>query len=500
MKKILFVAFVALVTLVSCHKDSLDKPALVFTASITQPQYDTKTTIDDIAKIKWEKEDVILIADNSGNKDYYQVKEGAGTSSATFEFLSNSDLGNKPTLGEGPYTGTFGEKPSLFSVSMYSPSNSVPLYMEAPKSDNTDLTFSVSCGVLNINLTDANHKISVIEVFRKDNPENGYVLFCDPSVEISDGRDFYIALPEGNYNKIIIYDDIDNNPATRDNYTIKRFNTSKEIVVTSNRISYYQTSTFTFDVYNALFGVFSVSPTKKVRFSKGNLYYENERFSFEDRQYDGRTWSCVWPASKDGLRSSYYMQGVGLFFWSANADVAVAETYDDKNAKVDDVFFANSVMGPNWTTLSGEEWRYLVSGSGRSGKAGLGSVGDVHGLIILPDNFADPYTNNGNQAFTEIWGGNISDNVWTIVNYAVGSDWDAMEAAGAVFLPAMTLRTEKNEFPWSDMQVDINNKGGYYWSSEATNYMNFSKGNYTIKNDASARKYGLSVRLVTVVH
>ena len=84
----------------------------------------------------------------------------------------------------------------------------------------------------------------------------------------------------------------------------------------------------------ALAGEFSVSATKKVHFSHGNLYWDGNAFKFETNQYDVQT---NWNASH-----------VSHFAWCNTASVACEESYSESGTTAGDVFFTNATTeSPN---------------------------------------------------------------------------------------------------------------------------------------------------------
>jgi Fibrobacter succinogenes major domain (Fib_succ_major). len=193
MKKILIFTLAALAALVSCQKENLQTESsigesLVFSATIDNG--DTKATIavdGTFAKIKWEATDEITITDASSNKAVYKVSSGAGTPSATFTIKEG-----ETALGAGPYTASFGEEPSPDVAQIYSAAASIPIYMTAPSSETTDLSFSAQCGVLDLKLTDATH--GVIRIVVSDGT-NDYTLNFSDEVAIASEKDFYLVLP-----------------------------------------------------------------------------------------------------------------------------------------------------------------------------------------------------------------------------------------------------------------------------------------------------------------
>lgn len=209
-------------------------------------------------------------------------------------------------------------------------------------------------------------------------------------------------------------------------------------------------------------GLFSVSASKKVRFSKGNLYWTGSGWAVEKHQYDYRTWpgknSCI-----DGVKT---LDGtpegmVGQFFWNVSSELARAKEYVEDWTNTEDILFANKaeVIGENWVTLTGDEYDYLLKKRAYAAdKAGFSTVGEVQGLILLPDLFTDPKKNGGSGEFAPFT--DSSSYTWTANVYSLGADWDAMEAAGAVFLPAIGIR-------WVDAAVLYLGNSSYYWGADA---------------------------------
>lgn len=110
-----------------------------------------------------------------------------------------------------------------------------------------------------------------------------------------------------------------------------------------------------------------------------------------------------------------------------------------------------------WHVLDKDEWTYLLvtRDEGRAAadqRNGIGTVAGVHGLIIIPDNWTQPA---GVPAFTA----GAAASGWGTNNY-VATQWAAMEAAGAVFLPAAGYSTDGTT-------VMDDGEDGSYWSSTA---------------------------------
>jgi len=177
-----------------------------------------------------------------------------------------------------------------------------------------------------------------------------------------------------------------------------------------------------------LHGEFSVSETKKVRFSKGNLQYcpKTEKWRFADRQ-----WSVV-GEDNNNLTNASFSGWIDLFAWGANDTITGISALKDWGEKVTKKGKANS-----WRTLSAKEWNYLLN---REGKCNVGNIEGVNGLILLPDDFKSP----GQKFWLSKWG-------WMSNKYTA-EQWMKMESAGAVFLPAAS-------------RFDLNERGEY-WSSD----------------------------------
>ena len=159
-----------------------------------------------------------------------------------------------------------------------------------------------------------------------------------------------------------------------------------------------------------------------------------------------------------------------------------------------------------WRTLTQPEWDYLMnSRTNATSKRGLATVANVRGIIILPDDWSGSgitaTTNsvakgNTDKPATMNW----TDNVYTI------DQWSAMEANGAVFLPAAGTQSQANYEDVHYYNVDDNNALSSYWtSSYVTNTYNLAyaldlgkegSSNNNWRFDTSGRAWGRAVRLV----
>ena len=282
----------------------------------------------------------------------------------------------------------------------------------------------------------------------------------------------------------------------------------------------------------ALIGQFSVSSTKKVYFSKGNLQYAKNtgKWSFMDHQY-----STVETTSQ-AIGTDYASQDVvSLFGWGTsgwNNGNTYYQPYNTSYASSSYGYgygptdgstytydltgtYANADWGHNaisnggntadfWRTLTKGEWEWLlgpqtspnpgtncrtsstVNGTANARFAKAYLFGTTHGVIIFPDSYTHPA---GVAAPTGI---NAIDYTSWDGNRYTATDWAKMEAAGCVFLPAAGWRDattirKVNEYVryWTST---------YYEKSMAYNVgiteSNMNPADYNQKN------YGYSVRLV----
>ena len=259
----------------------------------------------------------------------------------------------------------------------------------------------------------------------------------------------------------------------------------------------------------ALIGQFSVSDTKKVYFSKGNLQatYDGSgsgwtwAFAANQWNYIGNAEGNTKVSGSDPFVTGYTGSSttVDLFGWSTSTTyLGIHKSRDDGDYSGDFVDWGSHAdvtagIGSGWCTLSKDEWLYLFYGrSDAENKYGYATVNGVYGIIFLPDAFVDPKKNNGSDAFV----GSATD--W-VTNVYTAANWALMEKNGAVFLPAAGYRDEAD--------VDVDGDRGYYWSSSAYGdeeayYLYFVKSDEpdALHVDNNTDRYnGMSVRLVRPV-
>ena len=239
-------------------------------------------------------------------------------------------------------------------------------------------------------------------------------------------------------------------------------------------------------------GLFSVSASKKVHFSPGNLQYHprNKVWRFAPSQLD-------YIGVTNRKCSSTYDSWLDLFGWSASkgsAKFGVSTSTDDIDYSGSFVNWGTNQIGsdaPNtWRTLTYDEWNYLLkSRPNASSLKGVAEVKGVNGLILLPDNWECPTGIIFKSGF--YYGDNFSHSEYCAKQKFTATQWSKLESAGAVFLPISGNRYGANVY---SLQYY-----GYYWSaterdSSYAYYLHFhAVGAYV---NYYSRNRGHSVRLV----
>ena len=171
--------------------------------------------------------------------------------------------------------------------------------------------------------------------------------------------------------------------------------------------------------------LFSVSADSKVRFSKGNLVYENGAFGFAPHQYDF---------------GDYFGWGTGDNPTNNSRDAQDYLPYDE---------WGDHIAG-GWRTLTKDEWYYLLFRRPNANKKlGTATVCGINGVVLLPDDWEGAEINS-----------NYYDCKW--YNVYDSTSWASMESDGAVFLPAAGLAQPGT---YQDTIMTQVNESGVYWTS-----------------------------------
>jgi len=233
-----------------------------------------------------------------------------------------------------------------------------------------------------------------------------------------------------------------------------------------------------------LSGKFSVSATKKIQFSKGNLWTNAtaspQTWFFEKNQYD--------------YQSTYTASHISHFYWETTGNYGSAQACQTASGSSTDTVdwgvpycAANNLTAGTWRTLSDDELNYMLET--RTVNGGQGDEycfwqatirsdvsGGVFGAIIFPDDYTSE--TSVKMSYT-------------------AAEWAALESAGCAFLPNIGVRTGST----------IDNHNPYhYWSCIAFDYANtcancfgyFDLGpkTHAFGVHAENRNTGAAVRLV----
>ena len=222
-------------------------------------------------------------------------------------------------------------------------------------------------------------------------------------------------------------------------------------------------------VEGALPGKFSVSANTKVQFSQGNLQYQSSTNTWRLAEHQ---WVTIANATSE--KSTSESGWTDYITWETGAEYLPK---DGDPVFIDWGSYAISNGGNTanmWRILTADEWLYLFyDRTNAENLFALGTVNDMPGVIILPDNWSKPsdivFHSSAEKGYT--WGHEFDlggylkaigysvqdqENHFLDNTYSTG-EWLKMETAGAVFLPAAG-----NE--WNGQAYGVKSYG-MYWSA-----------------------------------
>ena len=210
-----------------------------------------------------------------------------------------------------------------------------------------------------------------------------------------------------------------------------------------------------------LAGVFSVAADKQVKFSKGNLQCTingtDTAWAFAAHQYD-----MLGTANVNG---SVLANTIDLFGWSgstATAKWGISTSTSSSDYSDDFADWGQNIGdGKTWRTLTHDEWTYLHSGRANASnlmgvaRINLDAEGTTYanGLILLPDAWTCPEGITFKSGFASTY----SEQAYADYQTFTLAQWEKLEAAGAVFLPASGYRDGSS--------INYVQYYGYYWSA-----------------------------------
>ncbi len=290
---------------------------------------------------------------------------------------------------------------------------------------------------------------------------------------------------------------------------------------------------------------YSVSASKKVAFSKGNLQYNynTQKFSFAEEQYS-LVYKSYANSSTTPKRFNIASNGITDIFWwgtsgwnsgrskyrpeyiyqngNVNGNFNVVTTLElyssnltDDDGKADWGVYNPITNGENkagvWRTLTEAEWDYLLNSRARATYkrclaqiAITSSSSSVKGLLLLPDNWEEASVDDQGTSAKRV------KNAVGTTNYAVLGDAqlkDLEKKYGVVFLPSYRGYCEilsKSEFSSSVESPGATFRQGddkaIYWT--ATRHGRYTSCSYCVdplkpnSTDYISREVGGFVRLV----
>lgn len=253
---------------------------------------------------------------------------------------------------------------------------------------------------------------------------------------------------------------------------------------------------------NCLPGLFSLGVGEYVYFAKGNLQYRPMdgawRFAptqyhrcFSDETNVGDDYS-LWQGDDqwtDLLGFASWLEDGKPYSTSENS-MDYEYPYDEEG----NTLIGTCILGEQWSVLSFSEWLFLVDDLEKKGRASSAIVEGVEGIVLLPDFFTMP---EGLVFYKAAY----YDDDWNWVpkegqNIYTAEEWQMMEVAGAVFLPATlkrlgsTVSIEETAY-WTDTD-------GGFGGTGAVIDLDLEDG--SIVADLEQMCIGNPVRLVYKVH
>lgn len=250
---------------------------------------------------------------------------------------------------------------------------------------------------------------------------------------------------------------------------------------------------------------FSLSPEKRVSFSKGNVQHV----------YDSKKGVCVWKFAEhqyDVLHNENTQQHEGTcnrdrFGWGTGNNPDLMSHSNSDYPQSTSMFidwgskFPEEGRNP-WFTPKCVEWRYLMFERPTTSLNGVynaryarARVAGVNGVILFPDVYNHPSTvalpTKASINYTTKNDGSYSVNDYTV------EQWNKMEAAGAVFLPVTGYRQYTNN-AW---EFSSTGEVGHYWTQCDLDQNNFACDMYFTDyrpyvQDHNDKCKGFAVRLV----
>ena len=244
---------------------------------------------------------------------------------------------------------------------------------------------------------------------------------------------------------------------------------------------------------------FTVGQGRRVVFSQGNLQYQasTKSWRFAAQQYsvigqDNRNISSTnsgwidlfgWATSGYNNSNPYQTSINYSIYGQPISGLSLVGAYANYDWGVYNAIENGGITSGLWRTLTQEEWNYLFhTRSMADQKYGRANVSQIPGMVLLPDAWVLP----AGCSFSPM-ASNFSANSYS------QAQWKAMEANGAVFLPAAGFRLISSP-------RDINVSGNYWSVSSVDKFsatsLYFANDTLNAMREDNNRYNGYSVRVV----
>lgn len=458
-------ATVASVALVSCQKDGAR--ITEFTATVEHCTDASGKVLMDGNVLRWTDGDQIAVWGSDGMGTYTTTNVGEYVT--TFNFTEGDDPGDPTYTAIYPASLAQRQAVILLPPVQTSTDGSLQQFPMMARSSSSELLFKNLCGALRLRLQATGKSVVGIELASGANYTRLWGLYQlnynngaptlslvyasngnngSPEVmlsivnpqDITTAHDFYVSLPPATYVA---------------GFTIKIYASDGSVctktITSGHSFRIERSGIFTITLSGddlefvpdagTLNGEFSVSPTKKVRFSQGNLMYSvfgthtvadggrvegTWRFRYNQyyRSIDGSSNSNYSTRWKEDFRWGKSGWNNDAFSNSSDGDLTGPYAYADWG--VYNAILNGGNQPQQWRTLSYDEWDYLLNQRrGHSVKWGIADINGYSGLILLPDSWSLPTGIDFNE------GAALSG---AVLNRYTTQQWKQMEEAGAVFL------------------------------------------------------------------
>lgn len=234
-------------------------------------------------------------------------------------------------------------------------------------------------------------------------------------------------------------------------------------------------------------GIFSVAADKQIEFAPGNLQFHTGdstwRFASQQYNYVGK--------QNIELGNPEFKGWIDMFGWSSTSTYFGVNPSNDNNTYTGDfVDWGTLFEGEDWYTLSKDEWNYLLNT--RTNAANLQQIAMVDttlGILLFPDNWVMPEGCTPKDMTHQYEEEEYQDYNYDYKLYTL-EQWQTIEAAGAIFLPAAGRRTGGygnmiNYDQQTETRPDYLVNGGFYrWFDNDNHYCYYWSSSINENNNA----------------